>query len=119
MDLYKVLQRLMDEKKLKIADVARICNLPDSTVRGILTRKQKSTALDVAFRLADGLGVSLEYLNTGEIKEMSTAEIDDRQESKDIGPQKQALLDAAKEMDEESAKAVLGMIRYVKSLRDQ
>lgn len=63
MEFYQILQALMDEKSLRIADVARISGLPDSTVRSILTRRSKTVALDVAFKLADGLGVTLEYLN--------------------------------------------------------
>lgn len=53
----------MESKNLSIADVARICEIPDSTVRGIITRKQKTVSLDVAFKLSDGLNVSLQYLN--------------------------------------------------------
>ena len=53
----------MDERNLKVAEVARICGLPDSTVRGIITRKQKSVALEVAFKLSDGLNISLRELN--------------------------------------------------------
>lgn len=63
MEIYKILTEIMEERGLSIADVARICNLPDSTVRGIIKRKQCSTALEVAFKLAEGLGVSLERLN--------------------------------------------------------
>lgn len=63
MEIYKILAKIMEERQLKIADVARICNLPDSTVRGIETRKQSKIALDIAFKLSEGLGVSLEYLN--------------------------------------------------------
>lgn len=63
MEIYKFLQAYMDEHNLKIAEVARICSLPDSTVRGIIARKQKSVALEVAFKLSDGLNVSLEKLN--------------------------------------------------------
>jgi len=61
--LYSILQGIMNEKGINIAEVARLCDLPDSTVRGIITRKQKSTALEVAFKLSKGLGVSLEKLN--------------------------------------------------------
>lgn len=60
MEIYKFLQAYMDENNMKIAEIARICDLPDSTVRGIITRKQKSVALEVAFKLSDGLNVSLE-----------------------------------------------------------
>lgn len=63
MELYKIIQEYMDSHNLKIATVAQMCGLPDSTVRGIITRKQKTVALEVAFKLSDGLGLSLEYLN--------------------------------------------------------
>ena len=63
MDVYKILSQIMDSRDLSIADVARICGLPDSTVRGIIKREQKTIALDVAFKLSDGLNVSLEQLN--------------------------------------------------------
>ena len=58
-----ILNRIMDERNLKVAEVARICGLPASTVRGIITRKQKSVALEVAFKLSDGLNISLRELN--------------------------------------------------------
>lgn len=63
MEIYKVLNDIINERDLTVADIARMCGLPDSTVRGIVTRKQKTVALDVAFKLSDGLGVSLEQLN--------------------------------------------------------
>lgn len=63
MEIYKLLSHIMESKNLSIADVARICEIPDSTVRGIITRKQKTVSLDVAFKLSDGLNVSLQYLN--------------------------------------------------------
>lgn len=61
--IYQVLEEIMDEKHISIAETARLCGLPDSTVRGIIIRKQKSTALEVAFKLSEGLNVSLERLN--------------------------------------------------------
>lgn len=63
MEIYKILQSIMDEQGLNIAQVARKSGLPDSTVRGIIKRKQKTVAIEVAFKLSDGLGVSLERLN--------------------------------------------------------
>lgn len=63
MAVYEILEEVAQERKLSIADIARICNLPDSTVRGIFRRKQESIALEVAFKLSDGLGISLEKLN--------------------------------------------------------
>lgn len=63
MEIYKILSNIMVERGLTIPDVARACNLSDSTVRGIVVRKQKSVALEVAFKLSSGLCVSLERLN--------------------------------------------------------
>jgi len=40
MEIYKILSEIMENRNLKISDIARICNLPDSTVRGIKKRKQ-------------------------------------------------------------------------------
>ena len=63
MAIYEVLKNIMEAQRLSVADVARVCDLPDSTVRGIISRKQKTVALEVAFKLSNGLRVSLEKLN--------------------------------------------------------
>lgn len=63
MEIYKILQSIMDEQGLTVASAARKSGLPDSTVRGIITRQQRTVALEVAFKLSEGLGVSLERLN--------------------------------------------------------
>lgn len=65
MEIYKVLQAIMDERKMNIPDVARATGLSDSTVRSIITRKTKTVALEVAAKLSQGLGLSLEQLNDG------------------------------------------------------
>ena len=82
MEIYKILAQIMEERQLKIADVARMCNLSDSTVRGIETRKQKNIALDIAFKLSEGLGVSLEYLN-GIPEKVNIQNINESKNSKD------------------------------------
>lgn len=63
MDFYEILQEIMDEKEMKIPDVARACGLPDGTIRSIIVRKSKNVTLEVAFKMSTGLGVSLERLN--------------------------------------------------------
>lgn len=63
MDFYLILNEIMREKKLSIADIAKQCDLPDSTVRSIIDRKQKRIALDVAFKIHKELNISLERLN--------------------------------------------------------
>lgn len=66
MDFYNVLQSILDEKSLSIPEAARLSGLSDSTIRTILSRKNKSVSLEVAFKLSAGLGVSMERLNCGE-----------------------------------------------------
>jgi transcriptional regulator with XRE-family HTH domain len=63
MEFYKILACIMDEKGLSIPDTARACGLPDSTIRSILTRKNKTVSLEVAFKISNGLGVTLERLS--------------------------------------------------------
>lgn len=63
MDFYQILGEIMEEKGLGIPDVARACDLRDSTVRSIFDRRQKKIALNVAFKLSNGLNVSLQRLN--------------------------------------------------------
>lgn len=63
MDFYKILQSIMDEKNLNVSDVARLSGLSDSTIRSILSRKNKTVALEVAFKLSNGLDVTIEELN--------------------------------------------------------
>lgn len=60
----------MQQKSISIPDVARMCNLPDSTIRSIISRKSKTVALEVAFKISKGLNISLEELN-GEVLNQS------------------------------------------------
>ena len=79
MDFYMTLQQIMEEKGLNVAAVARLCNLPDGTVRSIIARKQKNVALEVAFKLADGLHVSLERLNGDPVPTSKYEQITDKE----------------------------------------
>ncbi len=63
MSFYAVLQEILQEKNLSVSEAARICSLPDSTLRSIITRKNKTAALEVAMKISKGLSVSLERLN--------------------------------------------------------
>lgn len=65
MDFYLVLEQIMRERDLSIPDIARATGLSDSTLRSAITHKHKNVALEVAFKISAGLGVSMEYLNTG------------------------------------------------------
>lgn len=41
MEFYKIFSEIMSEKNMTIADIAKVCDLKDSTVRSIVDRKQK------------------------------------------------------------------------------
>ena len=73
MDFYLILQKIMEEQGLNIPTVARMCGLSDGTVRSMIGRQQKNVALEVAFKLSKGLGVSLERLNGSEEKGIKKA----------------------------------------------
>lgn len=60
---YEILQSIMVEKGLKIPDVARLTGLTDSTIRSIISRKNKTVALEVAFKISRGLDIPIERLN--------------------------------------------------------
>ena len=55
MDFYSILRQILEEKGLSIAEAARICGVPDSTLRSIINRKNQTVALDVAMRISLGL----------------------------------------------------------------
>lgn len=63
MKFYQILQEIMTQQKLSIAQLSAKCGIPDSTLRSIIARKSDKVALDIAFKLSNGLGISLEYLN--------------------------------------------------------
>ena len=65
MDFYLVLEQIMHDRNMSIPDIARATGLSDGTLRSAITRKQKNVALEVAFKISAGLGVSMEYLNSG------------------------------------------------------
>lgn len=103
MYFYEILQSIMDEKGLSISEVARLSKLPDSTVRSILARKNKTVALEVAFKLAKGLDVSLERLNG----EQTAA-------GEEVSPARRKLHREVDRIPEEQLRAVLAFIQYLK-----
>lgn len=74
MDFYQILLNIMNEKEMSIPAVASACGLTDSTVRSMIQRKQKRVSLDVAFKMKEGLGVSLQRLNGETEKSPAPAE---------------------------------------------
>lgn len=77
MEFYKVLESLMEAKNLSIPDISRSTGLSDSTLRSIISRKTKNISLEVAFKLSEGLNVTLEELNgdSPKVKQPTISEI--------------------------------------------
>ena len=106
MYFYEILQSIMEEKNLSIPDVARLSGLPDSTIRSILSRKNKTVALEVAFKLEKGLNVSVAELN-GEQTIIPP----------DISKERKRLIREVKELPEEKLSAVAAFIKYLKEAK--
>ena len=53
----------MNERNLKVSDISKMTDIPDSTLRSIINRKNKTVALDVAFKISKGLNIPIEKLN--------------------------------------------------------
>ena len=94
MDFYSILRQILEEKGLSIAEAARICGVPDSTLRSIINRKNQTVALDVAMRISLGLDVSLERLNGIE----GQKEITQRTKSK-LLPEEEKLLSSFRSLN--------------------
>lgn len=97
MEFYKVLENLMKNRNLSIPDIARATGLSDSTLRSIISRKTKNISLEVAFKLSQGLNVSLEELNgdkeitSNSLKKYSEEEqqhLEDLRKLNDLGKKK-------------------------------
>lgn len=94
MDFYSILRQILEEKGLSIAEAARVCGVPDSTLRSIINRKNQTVALDVAMRISLGLGVSLERLNGIE----GGKEVTQRTKSK-LQPEEEKLLSSFRSLN--------------------
>ena len=122
MDFYLVLANIMDRKHLTIPEVARLCGLSDSTVRSIFDRKQKKIALNVAFKISEGLGVSLDELNTG-IKPLEKKELS--KEDEELYLSLRAVLEKAKivapgePLSPDQAQRVIAILQLIRLLFDK
>lgn len=100
MDFYSILQEILSEKGLSIPEAARACGLSDSTLRSIITRKNKTVALEVAMKISKGLNVSLERLNgLEEIKEVK--------KSNALHPDEEKLLKDFRSLNSEGKRYIL------------
>ena len=61
MGIGKDLNDLLEQKNMRVADLARIANIPASTIYSILRRDNLKIEIDVLFKLCDVLNVAPEY----------------------------------------------------------
>lgn len=102
MEIYKVLQAIMDERDMSIPDIARATGLSDSTIRSIITRKTKTVALEVAAKLSRGLGLSLEQLNDG----LSASAVPV------LSPEEHTIIKKYRALDERGKSAVMAVLDH-------
>lgn len=67
-NMFQYFEQIMNEKKLKMSDVARGAGIPYSTLTDWKVGRY-TPKLDKLQKIADFLGVSLEYLQTGKDSE--------------------------------------------------
>ena len=114
MFFYEILENIMDEKSLKVSDVAKLSNLTDSTVRSMITRKNKTVSLEVAFKLSKGLNVSLEELNGENIsQEMLNDKKKVNEIKKNISRQDEEILALYNQLDEGDKGEIRGEIKQM------
>lgn len=111
----------MTEKKLKVPDIVRLTELPDSTIRSILTRKSKTVALEVAFKLSKGLNVSLERLNGEESNQIITSTnntLTKRFKNDEISLRKEQIFEIIDTLDEKQIQAISSFLKYLQEEKE-
>ena len=106
------LRQLRDSIGLNQKDFAASIGMKQTTYNGYETGKHKPKS-DVLIMIADKYGVTVDYLLG---KSERSAPVS---ESGPASPERQALLDAIKDMDEDTVRAVLEVVRSVKKLRGE
>ena len=91
---YERFEKMLKEKGISIAEVARATRIPYTTVDSIIKKKQKYTSMENNIKLAEYFGVSMEWLATGKeiAKDGMTLE---------LSPLKRKVLDQITELDED------------------
>lgn len=115
MYFYEILQEIMREKSLSIPEFARLTGLADSTIRSIISRKTKTVALEVAFKISKALNVSLEYLNGEESYQKSL----NNKHKENTQIVKREYIEMAKELEkynitQEDMKKIIKILKVIK-----
>lgn len=113
MFLYEILENIMNEKSLKVSDIAKLTNLTDSTIRSIIKRKSKTVSLEVAFKLSKGLNVSLERLNGEDVSQETTYNKFTKSEKKTLSSEDETILSLYNQLDEGDKGEIRGEIKHM------
>ena len=65
MELWEVFKKLVNEKDVKISDIARDTGIPYTTVDSIIKKQLKDIKFDNAVKIAEYFNVPVEYLASG------------------------------------------------------
>lgn len=76
MELWEVFKELVDEKGVKISEIARDTELPYSTVDSIIKKSLKDIKFESAIKIAEYFEVPVEYLATGRTAKIDKPVID-------------------------------------------
>ena len=110
------LQALLNERGIKPGTLATITGIPKSTIYSIIKRNNKNVDFSVMEKIADALGVYVEYFYDSPIK-IEPAKDGELWEELQIlrdNPETRALLKATKGM---TAQDVRAMAEFAKALR--
>ena len=115
--MYEIFEKLLKEKGLKAADVTRATGIK-SPVFSEWKKGKSRPNTDKLIKIADFLGVTVEYLMTGEEKEPAGYYLNDEtaQVAQEIFENKElrALFDATRDADPEDLRALHNMALALK-----
>jgi len=120
-EIHEILQQVMDEKDMSVADIARACGLSDSTVRAIMRRKSKTVALEVAFKLAAGLNMDIDclYGEEAELNESATGEKPAAEKDEGLSKTKREFIEFIDTLDDEQIKRVRELVETALRLNEK
>ena len=135
-ELYNRIDQICKARGTNITALCKKAGVGRATLSELNAGRTKTLTLETARKLADALEVSINFLQ-GDFTDgnpirfrISTEELSDYiskqkkeptpvSESEPISAERQALLDAIKDMDDDTARAVLEVVRSVKKLRGE
>lgn len=70
MGIGSILAKLLEEKCMTAADLARLADVKGTTIYSIIKRDNTKVDLDILIRISNVLGVPMEYFHTGKLNQV-------------------------------------------------